>query len=157
MHGKTDAIRKMFEEVSLGAPENAVGFVMWRIVVQCQREVDRTLESCNLTNLQSSPSHRLHGSAAKTSRRPRLSLRAGQASIRCRFRRRSKPPKSKRWYPGSEARQICGQSGSKMTIIGLNTLRAAVPRVIAVQHRIFAKEGRPSCFACAASAACGRG
>ena len=42
----------MFENVSLGAPENAVGFVMWRIVARYQREIDRALAPDNLTNLQ---------------------------------------------------------------------------------------------------------
>ena len=47
-----EAIRTMFNEASLGAPENAVGFVMWRIVAKYQREVDRTLAPLHLTNLQ---------------------------------------------------------------------------------------------------------
>ena len=42
----------MFEEVSLGAPENAVGFVMWRVMARYQREMDRALADYDLTNLQ---------------------------------------------------------------------------------------------------------
>src|ERR1700749_846965 len=42
----------MFEDVSLRAPENAVGFVLWRIVQRYQREMDAQLASVNLTNLQ---------------------------------------------------------------------------------------------------------
>jgi DNA-binding MarR family transcriptional regulator len=49
---KKDVIRQVFDEVSLGAPENAVGFVMWRIVMRYQRKADRALEICNLINLQ---------------------------------------------------------------------------------------------------------
>ena len=49
---KKDAIRRMFEDVSLGAPENAVGFVMWRIVGRYQREMDRALAASDLTHLQ---------------------------------------------------------------------------------------------------------
>jgi DNA-binding MarR family transcriptional regulator len=48
----SDAIRQVFEEKSLGVPENAVGFVIWRIAAGYQREVDRALASGNLTNLQ---------------------------------------------------------------------------------------------------------
>ena len=47
-----DALRQMFEEVSLGAPENAIGFVLWRINSRYQREMDRALASVDLSNLQ---------------------------------------------------------------------------------------------------------
>ena len=47
-----DALRSMFEEVSLGAPENAIGFVLWRITSRYQREMDRALAAVDLSNLQ---------------------------------------------------------------------------------------------------------
>jgi DNA-binding MarR family transcriptional regulator len=46
------AIRKVFETVSLGAPERAVGFVLWRVVHRYMREVDRALACLELTHLQ---------------------------------------------------------------------------------------------------------
>src|SRR5579871_4778789 len=52
MKTSSEAIQAMFDEATLGAPENAVGFVMWRIVARYQREVDRTLAPLQLTNLQ---------------------------------------------------------------------------------------------------------
>src|ERR1700750_596456 len=45
-------IQQLFESVSLGAPENAVGFVLWRVVHRYQREVDRALAPLDLTHLQ---------------------------------------------------------------------------------------------------------
>jgi DNA-binding MarR family transcriptional regulator len=47
-----NAIRQMFDSVSLGSPESAVGFVLWRITARYQREMDRALEPLGLTNLQ---------------------------------------------------------------------------------------------------------
>ena len=52
MSAEADAIRQMFETVSLGAPENAIGFVLWRITVRYQREMDRALSVLDLTHLQ---------------------------------------------------------------------------------------------------------
>ena len=52
MQKNAAAIRKVFQTVSLGAPENAVGFVMWRLVHRYMREVDRALIPLDLTHLQ---------------------------------------------------------------------------------------------------------
>ena len=46
------AIAEMFDTISLGAPQNAVGFVMWRVVHRYQREVEQALRSLDLTHLQ---------------------------------------------------------------------------------------------------------
>jgi DNA-binding MarR family transcriptional regulator len=48
----SQAIQRVFDERSLGVPENAVGFVIWRIAAGYQREVDRALSPDDLTNLQ---------------------------------------------------------------------------------------------------------
>lgn len=46
------ALREVFETVSFGAPEKAVGFVLWRVVHRYMREVDRALSLLELTHLQ---------------------------------------------------------------------------------------------------------
>lgn len=43
---------RIFAAPSLGAPENAVGFVLWRIVHRYVRELDRALAPLDLTHLQ---------------------------------------------------------------------------------------------------------
>lgn len=48
----TAALKEVFETVSFGAPEKAVGFVLWRIVHRYMREVDRALVPLDLTHLQ---------------------------------------------------------------------------------------------------------
>ena len=52
MQKNAAAIRKVFQTVSLGAPEKAVGFVLWRVVHRYMREVDRALIPLDLTHLQ---------------------------------------------------------------------------------------------------------
>ena len=47
-----DALHTLFAEVSLGAPENAVGFVLWRVMHRYKRAIDRALKSTGLTHLQ---------------------------------------------------------------------------------------------------------
>lgn len=52
MKDEGSAIRDMFETVSLGSPDNAVGFVLWRVVHRYQRAIDRALLPLDLTHLQ---------------------------------------------------------------------------------------------------------
>ena len=42
----------VFAAPTLGAPENAVGFVLWRLVHRYVRELDRALAGLDLTHLQ---------------------------------------------------------------------------------------------------------
>ena len=46
------AIDDLFATASLGSPDKAVGFVLWRVVHRYQREVDRALAPVTLTHLQ---------------------------------------------------------------------------------------------------------
>lgn len=48
---RTD-IERLFAHVSPGGPENAVGFVMWRVSRQYLRALDRSLASLGLTHLK---------------------------------------------------------------------------------------------------------
>ena len=52
MRDNAAAIQKVFESVSLGSPERAVGFVLWQVVHRYLREMDRALASLDLTHLQ---------------------------------------------------------------------------------------------------------
>jgi DNA-binding MarR family transcriptional regulator len=53
MQKKTATVlTEVFETVSFGAPEKAVGFVLWRVVHRYMREVDRALGPLELTHLQ---------------------------------------------------------------------------------------------------------
>ena len=52
MRGNATAIQRMFDTASLGAPERALGFVLWQVVHRYVREMDRALASIDLTHLQ---------------------------------------------------------------------------------------------------------
>ena len=47
-----EAIRALFAEASLGGPDKAVGFVLWRVMHRYQRAVERALAPHELTHLQ---------------------------------------------------------------------------------------------------------
>ena len=140
---KKDAIRKIFEEVSLGAPENAVGFVIWRIVMRYQREVDRALDVCNLTNLQFITLAQVawFGREDKLATQVDLARWSGihpmQVSQTLKALERKKMVTRRRSQSDTRAKR------AEITAIGLHTLRDAMPRVIAVQYRLFGEAGRP--------------
>src|SRR5579871_5688848 len=47
-----DAIRELYGKTSLGGPDNAIGFVLWRVMHRYQRVVERALAPHDLTHLQ---------------------------------------------------------------------------------------------------------
>jgi DNA-binding MarR family transcriptional regulator len=51
-HPTAPRLAQFFESRSLGSPDNAVGFVLWRVVHRYQRDIDRALAPLDLTHLQ---------------------------------------------------------------------------------------------------------
>jgi DNA-binding MarR family transcriptional regulator len=52
MNLDADAIREFYETASLGGPDNAIGFVLWRVMHRYQRAIERALARHDLTHLQ---------------------------------------------------------------------------------------------------------
>jgi DNA-binding MarR family transcriptional regulator len=138
-----EAIRQMFETVSLGAPENAVGFVLWRIVARYQREMDRSLAPLDLTHLQ-------FVTLALTAWFGRSGGRASQIEL-ARFGG-IHPMQISYMVKTLEGKGLISRQSSTsdtraklvaLTRSGLLVLRQALPRVIDVQSRLFGEEGRP--------------
>ena len=133
----------MFEEVSLGAPEHAIGFVLWRIVARYQREVDRSLADCDLTNLQfvTLALAAWFGRSGDPVNQAELARFGGihpmQMSHMLKTLEAKKFISRQRSSADTRAKQV------SVTRRGLNTLRKALPAVIAVQSRLFGEEGRP--------------
>ena len=133
----------MFEEVSLGAPENAVGFVMWRVVARYQREVDRALVLSNLTNLQfiTLALAAWFGRQDKAVTQVELARSAGihpmQVSQTLKLLEAKKMIARRRSKTDTRAKRV------EVTTSGLDVLRDALPIVIAVQKRLFGETGRP--------------
>jgi len=136
-------IQELFDKVSLGAPENAVGFVLWRLVVRYQREVDRALTPLELTNLQ-------FVTLALTA----WLGRTGEAVTQSELARYSgiHPMQVSHMMKTLESKGFISRKRSKLDVRakrvevsrkGLNVIRRALPTVIKVQQRLFGDEGRP--------------
>ncbi len=136
------AIRKLFETVSLGAPENAVGFVLWRVVHRYQREVDRSLAALDLTHLQfmtltMSAWLGRSGEAVTQSELARFGdIQAMQVSHML------KTLESKGLITRPRSASDVRAKHIQITAAGLKLLRRALPVVIDVQRRLFGEEGR---------------
>jgi DNA-binding MarR family transcriptional regulator len=133
----------MFAEVSLGAPENAVGFVLWRIAARYQREVDRALAPCNLTNLQFITLALVawFGREDKPLTQIELARSAGihpmQVSQTLKALETKKMVSRRRSKSDTRAKRV------EITKAGLEALYLALPKVIAIQSSVFGAAGRP--------------
>ncbi|MEU0493926.1 MarR family transcriptional regulator [Mycobacterium sp. NPDC006124] len=143
MSADSDAISKLFDEVSLGAPERAVGFVLWRVLHHYVREVNRALADLELTHLQ-------FQTLALTAWLGRKGAPASQAEIaragdiqKMQISNMMKALEQRglitrpRSSTDERARSVA------VTTAGLVALHAALPRVIDVQRRLFGEEGMP--------------
>src|SRR5271163_1943148 len=52
MSNDARALTSLFANISLGAPDNAIGYVLWRLAHRFQREADRVLAPIEVTHLQ---------------------------------------------------------------------------------------------------------
>ena len=143
MSKKAQAITQLLETASLGAPENAVGFVLWRVVVRYQRAVDRALAPLDLTNLQFmtlilATWLARTGEAVTQSDLARFGdIQKMQVSLML------KTLESKGMVSRARSASDIRAKRVEVTSQGLNVLRRALPVVIAVQRRMFGEEGKP--------------
>lgn len=138
-----EALRDLFANETLGAPENAVGFVLWRVVHRYVREIDRALAPVDLTHLQFTVLA-LAGWMARTNERVTQSDLARFGDIH--------PMQVSLLLKALEGKgmvaRITDASDTRakrvaVTEAGVAALRQAMPLAIAVQRRIFGEEGRP--------------
>jgi len=136
-----DVLRKMFEEVSLGAPENAIGFVLWRITSHYQREMDRVLAAVDLSNLQFVTLalvgwfERNETVATQVALSRFGGIHPMQLSQMLKILEAKRLIVRKRDALDSRAKQV------KLTRKGLDALRRAFPLAIDVQTRLFGEAG----------------
>lgn len=135
------AITELFETVSLGAPEKAVGFVLWRVVHRWMREVDRALLALDLTHLQFTTLAMVawlgrSGESATQSELARFAdIHPMQLSHMLKILESKGMVDRVRNASDVRAKHI------KITSAGLKVLRKAMPVVIDVQRRLFGEEG----------------
>jgi DNA-binding MarR family transcriptional regulator len=135
------AIRRFFETASLGAPENAIGFVLWRVVHRYQRDVDRVLEPLELTHLQFT-TLMIVAWLGRNGRPVAQGQVASDSDIH--------PMQVSQMLKVLESKGLVERTRSptdiraklvELTTAGLAALRAALPAVIDLQRRVFGAEG----------------
>ena len=139
----TDAIRALYAETSLGGPDQAVGFVLWRVMHRYQRAVDRSLQPHGLTHLQFT-TLAIVGWMCRTDARATQVELAREADIH--------PMQVSLMLKALEAKCMVIRSRSSVdtrarsvdiTQTGLEALRQAFPVVISIQQRMFGEAGAP--------------
>jgi DNA-binding MarR family transcriptional regulator len=137
----TEDIADLFETASLGAPENAVGFVLWRLVHRYVREIDRVMAPLDLTHLQFTTLALAAwlGQSGEAIQQSELS-RAGDIH----------PMQISLMLKALEAKQLIARPRShgdtrakfvEVTPAGLAALHLSLPIAIRVQREMFGEEG----------------
>ncbi len=136
------AIAELFRTASLGAPENAVGFVLWRVVNLYMREVDRCLAAAgvDLTHLQ-----------FETLIQAAWLGRDGHAPTQMQIVQFGgiQPMQVSHMVKTLERKGLVTRSRDarskrvELTSDGVELLRRGKPVVIDVQRRLFGQEGAP--------------
>lgn len=133
----------LFEHETLGAPENAVGFVLWRVVHRYVREIDRALAPVDLTHLQFTV-------LAMTAWMARSGEPVTQVAL-ARFGD-VHPMQVSQVLGTLEDKDMVARARSvtdtrakciAVTESGVAALRRAMPLAIAVQERLFGEAGAP--------------
>jgi DNA-binding MarR family transcriptional regulator len=143
MRNNTRAIADLFATASLGAPENVVGFVLWRVLHRYLREVDRALAPLDLTHLQFQMLVQAawlarSGEAVTQAELARFGdIHRMQVSLMIKALEGKGLVARMRSPSDERAKRI------EVTAAGLKSLRRALPVVIEVQRRLFGEEGRP--------------
>ena len=143
MSRETRAIKDLFATSSLGAPEKAVGFVLWRVVHRYVREVDRALAPLGLTHLQFT-----------TLAMAAWLGRTGDAVTQVALARAAdiQPMQVSHMLKALEDKGLLTRARNaadtrakyiSVTAAGLRALRRALPVGIEVQRRLFGEEGKP--------------
>lgn len=134
-------ISEVFATASLGAPENAIGFVLWRVFHKYQREVDRVLKPLDLTHLQFTALTLVawlnkNGAKATQGTMSRFGdMHKMQISLML------KALEKKLLIKRSTSPEDVRAKLTTITRDGLSVLHAALPLVVAVQRKIFGEEG----------------
>jgi DNA-binding MarR family transcriptional regulator len=142
MKSRARAISDMFETVSLGSPDKAVGFVLWRVVHRYIREVDRVLGPVDLTHLQFTTLAMAAwlertGELVTQSEVARFAeIHPMQVSHMLKMLQSKSLISRERSASDERAKHIA------ITAAGLTALRRALPLVIEVQRQLFGDEGK---------------
>ncbi len=143
MENDTRALDALFADASLGAPENAVGFVLWRLVHRYQREADRALVPLDLTQLQFMTLTMAAWLARAGEPVPQAALSRFGDIHPMQLSHMLKALAGKGFITRTPSAADVRAKCVEVTTAGRDVLRAALPLVIEVQRRLFGAEGAP--------------
>jgi DNA-binding MarR family transcriptional regulator len=138
-----DTLDDLFDTVSLGAPDNAIGFVLWRVVHRYQRELDRALVPLDLTHLRFMTLvmvawlERQNGSVQQSDLVRLGDIQPMQVSHML------KALESKGFVTRSRSADDVRAKHVGITTAGTAVLHKALPIAIDVQRRLFGEDGGP--------------
>jgi len=143
MTNRHTEIRKTFESVSLGAPDRAIGFVLWKVFHQYQREIDRALLPLDLTHLQFT-TLTLTAWLAQDGKSVTLTALVHHSQIhKVQLSQMLKALEQKGMVSRSTNETDVRSKDITVTRAGLQSMRRALPVVIDVQRRLFGEAGMP--------------
>ena len=145
MRHDANAISELFRTDSLGGPDHAIGFVLWRVVNRYIREVDRSLAAArvDLTHLQFETLIQAAwlGRDGQATTQSTLARFGGIQPMQVSLMLKTLESKALVVRPRDPA--DVRTKRVEVTPAGVETLRQALPVVIDVQRRLFGERGGP--------------
>lgn len=140
--GRT-AIEEMFATASLGAPELAVGFVLWRVLHRYVRAADRALTAFGLTHLQFQTLTLAAwlGRSGEPVTQSRLAQAGDVGPMQVSHMMATLETKG--WVRRSRSANDVRAKNVTVTDVGVEVLRDALPVMIGVQRQMFGDAGAP--------------
>ncbi|WP_232491084.1 MarR family winged helix-turn-helix transcriptional regulator [Mycobacterium dioxanotrophicus] len=143
MGNDADAIEELFATGSLGGPDKAIGFVLWRVLHRYIREADRALADFNLTHLQFQTLALAAwlGRSGEPVTQAQLA-RAGDVAP-MQVSHMMKALEGKGWISRPRSSSDVRAKNVEITADGLAVLRRALPVMIELQQQMFGDDGVP--------------
>lgn len=138
-----DELKSFLETRTLGSPDAAIGFILWRLVHRFQREMNRQLAVMDLTHLQFTTlalvgwSNRTGASENQAELARSFDIEPMQMSQMMKVLEGKGFIVRKAPSPTSRVRQ------AEITNKGLAVLRKAMPVAVEIQKSMFGEPGRP--------------
>jgi MarR family transcriptional regulator, organic hydroperoxide resistance regulator len=143
MGNDAHAITELFETASLGGPERAVGFVIWRVMHRYVRAADRALTGLGLTHLQFQTLALAAWLGRSGAPVTQVELaRAGDIAP-MQVSHMMKTLETKDWISRPRSTSDVRAKHVELTTVGLAVLRRALPVMIDVQREVFGTAGAP--------------
>jgi DNA-binding MarR family transcriptional regulator len=140
---KGNELQEMFASASLGAPERAIGFVLWRMFHRYQRAIDRGMAPLDLTHLQFTVLTLVAWAARHGEEVSQAELGRTSDIHKMQLSQILKTLESKGWVQRVPSRVDVRMKNVQLTRTGLTRVRRALPVAIAVQRRLFGEAGMP--------------